>query len=102
MSIMSKKSTLNFTNKPYICLVMENNIDFRDYLVSKKIDPNEFKAAEPELFEKLATIFDQMHPDSFTAQKLFLINPIRRKYLLKGQAEEAPSKPKIKFKPKIG
>ncbi|MEO9805499.1 MAG: hypothetical protein ABJF04_19730 [Reichenbachiella sp.] len=89
-------------NKPYICDVMENDIDFKTYLISKKIDPDQFKSAESELFEKLAIIFEQSHPDSFTAQKLFLINPIRRKYLLKEQEGELPSKPKMKFKPKIG
>jgi hypothetical protein len=29
------------------------------------------------------TEFEQMHPNSFTVQKLNLINPIRRKYKLK-------------------
>lgn len=90
-----------FHNKTYICVVMENDIDFNSYLASKKIDPDQFKKSEPELFEKLASVFIEMHPSSFTAQKLSLINPLRRKYLLEDQAESVPSKPKMKFKPKI-
>lgn len=80
---------------------MENDIDFRTYLVSKKIDPDQFKNAEPELFEKLSAVFMEMHPLSFTAQKLALINPLRRKYLLAAQEEAVAAKPKMKFKPKI-
>lgn len=80
---------------------MENDVDFKAYLVSKKIDPAQFNATEPELFEKLSSIFQEMSPQSFTAQKLFLINPIRRKYKLEEKTQEIPSKPKTKFKPKI-
>lgn len=88
-------------NKPYICTKMENEIDFKTYLSSKKIDAQKFNGAEPDLYHKLEQIFLQTHPDSFTAQKLFLINPIRRKYLLADQVEAAPSKPRMKFKPKM-
>lgn len=54
--------------------------EFGDYLTRKKIDPLNFKRNEPQLYEEFKFIFDQVHPDSFTAQKLFLINKIRRKY----------------------
>jgi hypothetical protein len=56
---------------------------FEEYLVSKKIDQSLFKDAEPKLFQDWKTEFEQLHPNSFTAQKLYLINPIRRKYVLK-------------------
>jgi hypothetical protein len=63
-------------------------VDFEAYLISKKIDSAEFLKAEPDTWKNWKIEFDQMHPASFTAQKLYLINPIRRKYLLK----EEPAK----------
>lgn len=56
---------------------------FEDYLISKKIDREAFLQAEPALFESWRSEFVQLHPSSFTGQKLYLINPIRRKYILK-------------------
>lgn len=53
------------------------------YLVSKKIDSVAFLKAEPDLWKSWSTELESMHPNSFTAQKLYLINPIRRKYPLK-------------------
>lgn len=58
-------------------------MDFEAYLISKKIDSAQFKKAEPIVWNSWKIEFDQMHPASFTAQKLYLINPIRRKYQLK-------------------
>lgn len=101
MRIIAFNNMPHFTNKQYICAVMDNDINFTTYLASKNIDSAQFKSAEPELYEKLASLFEQMHPDSFTAQKLFLINPIRRKYLQAEKVEESPLKAKPKFKPKI-
>jgi hypothetical protein len=57
-------------------------VDFEAYLTSKKIDAASFRKAEPELWAEWNTEFAQMHPESFTMQKLNLINPIRRKYTL--------------------
>jgi hypothetical protein len=37
----------------------------------------------PKHFAELKKIFNEMHPDGFTAQKKFLINQLRRKYMLK-------------------
>jgi hypothetical protein len=65
-------------------------VTFQEYLVSKKIDAKAFSAAEPALFTAWESEFGQMHPNSFTVQKLNLINPIRRKYLLAIQ-EVAPA-----------
>ena len=56
--------------------------EFEAYLSSKRIDSGAFRNAEPELWESWKRDFDQMHPNSFTVQKLNLINPVRRKYLL--------------------
>lgn len=53
---------------------------FDEYLVTKKIDANKFKKSEPQRFDEWKYLFAQMHAESFTAQKKFLINPTRRKY----------------------
>lgn len=85
-------------------------MNFEEYLQSKKIDSALFKASEPERWNEWKTIFEQMSPASFTAQKLYLINPTRRKYLLKVTEEmpikkpvtaPAATRPVIKPKPKI-
>lgn len=58
-------------------------MDFEEFLKNKKIDENLFKEKEQARWQEWKTLFEQMHPNSFTAQKKFLINDIRRKYLLK-------------------
>jgi hypothetical protein len=71
-------------------------MNFDDYLRSKKIDGLAFKEAEPTLFQTWNSEFDQMHVNSFTVQKLNLINPIRRKYQLKdrsGDVKKAETAP---------
>lgn len=60
-------------------------MSFDEYLISKKIDGKKFRQAESERFEEWKSLFAQMHAESFTAHKKFLINPIRRKYLLEKQ-----------------
>ncbi len=82
-------------------------MEFADYLKEKKIDPNKFKVGDPDQYDEFKRIFDQVHPNSFTQQKLFLINNIRRSYKLKEQQEvKKPAaakamRPKIKpLKPK--
>jgi hypothetical protein len=93
-------------------------VNFEDFLLSKKIDGSAFSKAEPTLFNTWKQEFDQMHPASFTVQKLNLINPIRRKYRLNESVVQAavkstgdagvppassvkPGKPIIKPRPKI-
>ena len=92
-------------------------MDFEAYLQSKKIDSKMFLAAEPAVWSAWKSEFEQMHPNSFTVQKLNLINPIRRKYPLPLQEEQSrktetpevpdaspvakPVKPMIKPKPKF-
>jgi hypothetical protein len=56
---------------------------FEEYLISKKIDKYAFRASEPLLYADWQDLFKQMHPESFTAHKKFLINPIRRRFLMK-------------------
>lgn len=81
---------------------------FEEYLKGKKVDPDKFRHAEQALYAEFERIFDQINPESFTQQKLFLINKIRRAYKLDEQAEvkkpaTAPKamRPKIKpLKPK--
>jgi hypothetical protein len=58
-------------------------VNFEEYLISKRIDSTAFQQAEPSLYKEWEEAFGQMHPNSFTVQKLNLINPIRRKYHLK-------------------
>jgi len=58
-------------------------VNFEAYLISKKIDSATFLKAEPEVWRTWSSEFEHLHPSSFTAQKLYLINPIRRKYPLK-------------------
>lgn len=55
---------------------------FEDYLFSKKINSDAFRLAEPEVWSAWKNEFEQIHPGSFTVQKLNLINPVRRKYPL--------------------
>lgn len=57
-------------------------VNFEEYLIGKKIDSTAFKTNEPARWNEWETEFAQLHPDSFTLQKLNLINPIRRKYPL--------------------
>ncbi len=74
---------------------------FEEYLIKKKINPAAFKTGDPDRWQDFESLFEKMHPDSFTAQKLFLINAIRRKYPLSAEAAEEPketSKPKPKVK----
>ena len=56
---------------------------FEEYLVSKKIESKLFQEKEGDVWSKWKSEFEQMHPNSFTSQKFYLINPIRRKYPLK-------------------
>lgn len=95
---------------------------FEAYLASKKIDSAAFRSAEPELWESWKEEFEAIHPNSFTVQKLNLINPVRRKYHLgqapvvksaepgaqaaapqpPSQAAAKPAKPVVKPRPKMG
>ncbi len=82
---------------------------FEEYCAKKKIDPVRFKKDDPKQWEELAGIFEQVSENSFTQQKKFLINDLRRKYPLKeteslqrtnvsGPAPSPKIKPAIKIK----
>jgi hypothetical protein len=75
-------------------------ITFASYLKSKKIDLKSFYSSDKELFELWKVEFDQMHPNSFTQQKLFSINKVRRMYPLQEQ-EKVVEKKKQMVRPKI-
>lgn len=53
---------------------------FENYLREKKIDSEAFREAEESLWAAWKAEFEQISPTGFTAQKLYLINPVRRKY----------------------
>ena len=53
---------------------------FEEYLDSKKIDSSLFREKEHSTFAEWESSFNQMHPNGFTAQKLYLINRIRRRF----------------------
>ncbi len=76
-------------------------LNFEDYLKGKKIDPELFRTSEPGIWDEYKMLFEQMHPESFTAQKLFKINGIRRKYPCKQETEQAKPAPSVAPKPKI-
>jgi hypothetical protein len=86
-------------------------VNFEEYLISKKIDSVALKKAEPALWQEWSDLFEQMSAASFTSQKLYLINPLRRKFLLKEiiaekkpdttQGTSGSTSPKPIFKPKI-
>jgi hypothetical protein len=93
-------------------------VNFEAYLISKKIDSEAFRKAEPAVWESWNKEFEQVHPNSFTSRMLYLINPVRRKYPLKepvpatvtsenasvsqGAAAPKVAKPVMRPKPKIG
>jgi hypothetical protein len=74
-------------------------VTFDQYLTSKKIDADAFRNAEPALFDTWSIEFEQMHANSFTVQKLNLLNPIRRKYQLKVVMEPSASVPPVTVNP---
>ena len=57
-------------------------MEFEAYLKLKKIDPETFRTKDHVRFSEWENLFATMHPDSFTAQKKFLVNEIRRRYHL--------------------
>jgi hypothetical protein len=74
---------------------MSSGPTFEEYLTSKKIDSARFMESEPNVWHAWQEEFSQMHPNSFTVQKLNLINPIRRKYQLPQETEAKKTEPVI-------
>ncbi len=81
-------------------------MDLKEYCQIKKIDPAAFQVNEPERWNEFSAILNEVHPESLTQQKKFLINELRRKYPVKVEisttpevkpVEKAGSKPVIKI-----
>ena len=70
--------------------------EFQSYLEGKKINATRFLQEEPERYNEYLKIFNQVHPNSFTAQKLFVVNDLRRKY-----PGTETTEPKKQVKPKL-
>ena len=99
-----------FTYQALIEGIKFDSMTFDEYLTGKKIDSQRFREEEPDVWASWLHDFEQQHPASFTAQKLYLINAIRRKYHLKATAPTPPSanvpagkaaRPVFKPKPKM-
>ncbi|MFT4737321.1 MAG: hypothetical protein ACI8QD_001226 [Cyclobacteriaceae bacterium] len=75
--------------------------EFDVFLKSKKIDPVKFEKSERASYEEFFLLFQQMHPSSLVAQKLYLINKIRRKHTLKDSSDEPLKKKPAMTRPKI-
>lgn len=58
-------------------------MEFEAYLKTKKIDADAFKKSDLLRYQEWSSLFETMHPESFTAHKKFLINEIRRRFHLK-------------------
>lgn len=58
-------------------------MEFTEYLRLKKIDPVPFQVAEPARYAEWEHLFAKLSPDSFTAQKKYLLNNTRRLYVLR-------------------
>lgn len=79
-------------------------MEFETYLKSKKIDPEGFRRGQGAQYSDWEGIFLQVSPDSFTQQKLFLINGLRRQYPYTAPPEEkeaADPQKSAKAKPTI-
>ncbi len=76
-------------------------MDYETFLSSKKIDKDSFEKNEPQMSALWKEEFSKMHPKSFEARKLFLINKIRRKYKLVKREEEKNPEFKKTAKPII-
>lgn len=57
------------------------------YCTLKKIDSKAFQDSDKNLWDAWSKEFKEMHPNSFTEQKKFLINKIRRLYPLPESAK---------------
>jgi hypothetical protein len=77
-------------------------MDFEEYLSQKRIDIRSFSQNDPKRFGEFKYLFEQMHPNSFTAQKLFLINEVRRKFPVGDkQIDDAEQAKKMRPRPKM-
>lgn len=81
---------------------------FEEYCIKKKIDPENFRKNEPDKWSSFSRIFDQVSENSFTQQKKFLLNDLRKSYpyiekekeigvsSVESESKPVSSRPKIK------
>jgi hypothetical protein len=74
---------------------------FKDYLISRKIDPSAFAKSEPRRYREFGLLYDQVHLKSFVMQKLFILNGLRHQYPFTEDIKEesAAGRPKASVKP---
>ncbi len=85
-SVPNNEYTNQRPNKPIYrsaCQPYHPAMTFIDYLTTKKIDAARFSVENPVIFDEWSRLFDQVSAESFTVQKKFLLNTIRRKYLMR-------------------
>lgn len=79
-------------------------MNFEEYLISKKINPEAFEKDDVEKFSAWQKAFNVVHPSAFTARHMFTINAVRRKYKLseetKKQEQPRPNTRPV-IKPKL-
>ena len=78
-------------------------MEWETYLEQKKINAEAYQKGNPEQYQEFQELFYQISPNSFTSQKLFLLNRIRRQYpILQAETEKPAAKPAARpvFKPK--
>lgn len=73
---------------------------FEEYCVKKKIDPETFRKHDFLKWQELEQVFLQVSEESFTQQKKFLINDLRRRFPYK-EIISQPTKTSSAVKPKI-
>ena len=78
-------------------------MEWDTYLEQKKINADAYMKGNPVQYQEFKEIFYQVSPNSFTSQKLFLLNRIRRQYpLVQAEVVKPAAKPAARpvFKPK--
>ncbi len=65
---------------PHTSTYIYTMTEFAAYLTGKKIDPEKFEKGDPSTYAEYQSQFAEMHPASFTSQKLFIINNLRISY----------------------
>ena len=69
--------------------------DFKTFLIDLNINPKQFKTEEADMYAEWETIFLQAGGENLRKQKLFLINPTRRRFFQDKTKIEEPSKENI-------
>ena len=75
--------------------------EFIAYLEGKNIDAKAFKLGDADTYIEWEEYFSQVHPKSFTSQKFYLINNIRRRFQLPEGAKPKTANKKAVAKPSV-